>query len=58
MGNRTLHGVLVGKAERKRHLQYICANERIILKYTLKKQDGTAWTGFIWLRTGTSDRFL
>jgi hypothetical protein len=25
---------------------------RIILKYTLKKNDRRAWTGFIWLRTG------
>jgi hypothetical protein len=28
--------------------------ERIILKWILEKQDGVVWTGFIWLRTGTS----
>jgi hypothetical protein len=26
----------------------------IILKLILKKLDGRAWTGFIWLRIGTS----
>jgi hypothetical protein len=26
-------------------------NERIILKWVLKKQDGTAQTGFMWLST-------
>jgi hypothetical protein len=31
---------------------------RIILKYILKKQDGKAWTGFIWLRLGTSEGIL
>jgi hypothetical protein len=26
----------------------------IILKYILKKQGGRAWSGSIWVRTGTS----
>jgi hypothetical protein len=26
---------------------------RIILKWTFKKQNGRAWIGFIWKRTGT-----
>jgi len=26
---------------------------RIILKWILKKQDGEAWTGLIWLKIGT-----
>jgi hypothetical protein len=29
-----------------------------ILKYTVKKQDGRARIGFIWLRTGRSDETL
>jgi hypothetical protein len=32
--------------------------ERIVLKHVLKKQDGRAWTGLIWLRVGTSKALL
>jgi len=28
--------------------------ETIILKHVLKKWDGRAWSGFIWLRVGTN----
>jgi hypothetical protein len=28
--------------------------ERRTLEWTLKKQDMRVWTGFVWLRTGTS----
>jgi hypothetical protein len=31
---------------------------RIILKCISKKQDVKVWTGFIWLRIGTSGRLL
>jgi hypothetical protein len=31
---------------------------RIILKWILKKQDGEAWTGLIWLKIGTGGRCL
>jgi hypothetical protein len=31
---------------------------RIILKSILEKQDGVAWTGFIWLRIRTSGGLL
>jgi hypothetical protein len=31
---------------------------RIILNWILGKQGKRVWTGFIWLRTGTSDGFL
>jgi hypothetical protein len=31
---------------------------RIILKWILKKQDVKVWTGFMWLRTGSSGRLL
>jgi hypothetical protein len=32
--------------------------ERIILKWNLKKIYVRLWTGFIWLRIGTSGRLL
>jgi hypothetical protein len=31
---------------------------RMILELVLKKQGGKLWTGFIWLRIGTSDGLL
>jgi hypothetical protein len=31
---------------------------RIILEWILGKQDGNVWTGFIWLRIGTSGELL
>jgi hypothetical protein len=31
---------------------------RIILKWILKKWDGEAWTGLIWLRIGTGGGLL
>jgi hypothetical protein len=27
---------------------------RILLRWSLKKQDGAVWTGLVWLRIGTS----
>jgi hypothetical protein len=47
----------VGKADRD-HLKDPSVDARIILKYILKKQDGRAWTGLIWLRIGTSGWLL
>jgi hypothetical protein len=40
---------------------YICFSNvsgRIILKHVLKRYDGVVWTGFIWLRIGTSGSLL
>jgi hypothetical protein len=31
---------------------------RIILNWIIKKWDGEAWTGLIWLRIGTGDKHL
>jgi len=35
------------------HLEYISIDGTITLKWIFKKWDGEAWTGLIWLRTGT-----
>jgi hypothetical protein len=40
-GNRFLH-VLFGKLAGREHLKNLSVDERIILKYILKKQIGTA----------------
>jgi hypothetical protein len=39
-------------------LSRLVIDERIILKCMLRIQDGKAWTGFMWLRMGTSGRIL
>jgi hypothetical protein len=31
---------------------------RTVLELLLKKYNGRAWTGLIWLRTGKSDRLM
>jgi hypothetical protein len=41
------------------HLEYLGVNRRILLKCILKKQEGIAWTGYVWLSIGTRrDRSL
>jgi hypothetical protein len=58
-----MHGIEVhmafwlGNTNRRDHLQDL-GFDRIILKWILKKQDEGMWTGFIWLRIGTSGRLL
>jgi len=53
---RNTYRVLMRKPEGKRPLGRLVPNihRRIILNYILKKQDRSAWTGFIWLCLGTS----
>jgi hypothetical protein len=45
------------RKERK-HYEHLAVGVRIILKYTLQKKDEVVWTGFIWLRMGTSGGLL
>jgi hypothetical protein len=47
-----------GKARRKETTSKTDVGERKILKWILEEQDGVAWTGFIWLRIGTSGGLL
>jgi hypothetical protein len=49
---------LVGKPEEKKPFQRPGVERRIILKWTLKKEDGKARTRFIWLRIETSGGLL
>jgi len=49
---RGAYMILIGKPEKRDHLEDLCVDGRIILKRILKKWDGRIWTGFIWFRTG------
>jgi len=50
---------LVGSPEGKRPLGGPRpTHERIVLKWIFKKWDREAWTGLIWLRTGTGGGYL
>ena len=42
----------------RNNLEDLIIDRRIMLKGMLKKYHGSAWTGLIWLRTGTSGRLL
>jgi hypothetical protein len=48
------YGVMVVETLRKD----LGMDGRIILKWILRNMMGNAWTGFIWLRTGTSGGLL
>jgi hypothetical protein len=54
---RDVHRVLVGKPEGKSHLEDPGVDGSIILKWIFNTWDG-AWTGLIWLRTGTGGGLL
>jgi hypothetical protein len=47
-----VYRILVGITERT-HLEDLSTDGTIILKWTLKKQEGMAWTGLTYLRMGT-----
>jgi hypothetical protein len=50
--------VLVGKPEGKIPLGIHRNRWKDNIKMNLKKQDWVAWTGFVWLRKGTSGGLL
>jgi hypothetical protein len=58
MEERNSYNNVAGKPEGKRPLADLGVDRRIILKSISGKQGGKVWTGFIWLRIGTSCRFL
>jgi hypothetical protein len=49
---------MVGNQEGETPLEGLDADERIIVKYILEKQDGVSLKVSIWRRMGTSDRPL
>jgi hypothetical protein len=51
---RNAYNTSVGKSEGKRPPFRLRNNIRIVLR----KQGGKVWTGFIWLRIGTSGELL
>jgi hypothetical protein len=53
---RNVHKDLVGNTERKTSLDDQSLNGKIIMD--LKTHVERAWSGFIWLRIGTSDGLL
>jgi hypothetical protein len=65
-GIYSMHGGLggaykdfVGKPEKRDHQGGVAIDRRIILKWILKEQDvRRIWTGFIWLRMGSSNGLL
>jgi hypothetical protein len=36
----------------------VAVNGRMVIKLILKKQDGRVWTGFVWLKIGSSGGLL
>jgi hypothetical protein len=55
---RSAYSVLVGKANGRNYLEALGIDWSVILKWILKRWDGATWTGLIWLRIGTMDRFF
>jgi len=48
----------VGNLREGGHFEHIGIDGRIILKLISKKSVGSTWTGFMWLRIGTSGGIL
>jgi hypothetical protein len=55
---RNIFRVLLGRAEERGHLEDLDADDKIILKWILKKQDGKSWTVFDLLRIWTCGGLL
>jgi hypothetical protein len=59
MGRRDVYtGFWWGNLRERDHLEDPAVNGRIILKLLLRKWDGKAWTGLIWLKIGTGGGLL
>jgi hypothetical protein len=56
--NQQATQVFVGKPEEKRPLVKSGIDGSIILRWIFRKWDVGAWTGSIWLRTGTCGKHL
>jgi hypothetical protein len=52
-----VYRILVGITERT-HLEDLCTDGTIILKWILKKQEGMVWTGLTYLRMGTQADYV
>jgi hypothetical protein len=48
----------VGCQKERNHYENLDVGRRTILKWIYEKKDGVVWTGFIWLRIGTSGWLL
>jgi hypothetical protein len=48
----------VGKSEERDTSEDLFIDQRIILKLSLKKEDGQTWNGLLWLIVWTSVRLL
>ena len=57
-GKRNAYRVLMGNLKERDHLEGLGIDGRTVLELLLKKYNGRAWTGLIWLRTGKSDRLM
>jgi len=55
---RGVYKVLVGKPERKNHLEDPGVDGRIILRWIFRKWDVAVWTGSSWLRIETGGGHL
>ena len=47
-----------GNLKEEDHLEDLVIDGKIILKFNFKKWGGKVWTGFTWLRRGTSGELL
>ena len=55
---RIVYRVLVGKPERKNHLENPGVDGRIILRWIFRKWDLEVWSESSWLRIGTGGGHL
>jgi hypothetical protein len=57
-GKRIAYRTLVGKPKERHKLKDLGVDGVIVIKRFLRRLDGVAWTGFVWLKTGTSGGLL